>query len=191
VPSRPKRATGGFTFSLEAGAAKVRVWPRKARWGAAVRAERSNACRENMVIEGRMGCVMMDLECREASSLSVGTVVFRSGFGTLGKFVVASGSNKWKCGWDREKAWHFTKFGGHAEPDLWLQSFSSQQSCSVHFVLPVARPDRTPYVPATKRLHGSALHAITQPKIPNYHDTACLAARHQCLTTSTSPVSAE
>jgi hypothetical protein len=27
----------------------VRVWPTRARWGAAVRAERSNACREIMV----------------------------------------------------------------------------------------------------------------------------------------------
>lgn len=55
MPSTPKRATGGFTFSLEAGAAKVRVWPRRARWGAADRAERSNACRENMVTGG-IGC---------------------------------------------------------------------------------------------------------------------------------------
>ena len=32
-----------------AGAAKDRVWERMARWGAAVRMERSNACLDNMV----------------------------------------------------------------------------------------------------------------------------------------------
>lgn len=71
--------TGGLTLSLAAGAAKVRVWPRKARWGAATRAERSNACRENMVTGGGGGlrCDVGTSRCREASSSSV----FRLGFG--------------------------------------------------------------------------------------------------------------
>jgi hypothetical protein len=74
----PKRATGGCTRSDAAGAAaKARVWPRKARWGAAARAERSNACRENMVSGGGLDA-MGDLECREASSVHV----FRDGVPT-------------------------------------------------------------------------------------------------------------